>query len=58
MKRQTSAKVRILTAIIMVVGSFYWLFGKLEVWIGTLRQNMIEKKQKQLLIDVEEQNEA
>lgn len=58
MKRQTSAKVKILTVIIMIVGSFYWLFGKLEVWIGTRRQNKIEKKQKQLLVSTEEQNEA
>lgn len=58
MKRETSAKVRILTVIIMIVGGFYWLFGKIEVWMATIRQNKIEKKQKQQLINEDKQSEA
>lgn len=35
-KKQISAKVRILTVIIMIVGTIYWFIGKCQVWLTTL----------------------
>lgn len=49
-KKQISAKVIVLTMIIMIVGTVYWMIGKLQIWFASLLERK-EQNEKSKLVD-------